>query len=119
MNQNATAAFLGVGILVASIPRASDAQAQQQATQAPSQAQSLNISEMPITKYIYGLADAAYGPGKYEAAAGVRVIDRIDSEGRDGFQALAVEISCCAVERDCQRSQRSRYPTSPVIARIK
>jgi hypothetical protein len=78
--QTVAVALLTAGVLIASSQLAFEACAQQQVTQvpggdgkSPSQSQSLNISEMPITRQIFGLADAAYAPGQYDAPPGAPV----------------------------------------------
>ncbi len=62
-------------------------------TQKPSQALSLNISDLPITKFLYSIAMGAYSPQGFEEAAGVKILSQKDSGIFDGFQALAVEYT--------------------------
>jgi hypothetical protein len=57
----------------------------------PSQALSLNVSQLPIAKYLYRLADAAYHPKRFQQAENEKLIAA--EEGRYGFKALAVEVT--------------------------
>lgn len=62
------------------------------AEQKPSQALSLNISDLPIAKFLYSMSAAASQPEKFTAPPGAQVIDRKDTGLVGGFQALAVEF---------------------------
>src|SRR5258705_8891624 len=57
----------------------------------PSQMLSLNISELPIAKYLYELAAAAYAPEKFEPSENEKLI--LVEDGSNGFKALAVLVT--------------------------
>jgi Lipase (class 3) len=61
------------------------------AQQKPSQSLSLNINELPVARFLYGMADAAYHPNKFADPKNGRAIGRKDTGIGGGFQALAVE----------------------------